>query len=37
MGEAERGDAAPQQTVTYLCSHDHRSVVTIAIEASVPE
>ena len=37
MGEAERGDAAPRQTVTYFCSHDHRSVVTFAIEASVPE
>ncbi len=37
MGEAERGDAAPRQTVTYFCSHDHRSVVTFAIEANVPE
>ena len=24
MGEAERGEAAPRQTVTYFCSHDHR-------------
>ncbi len=37
MGEAERGEAAPRQTVTYFCSHDHRSVVTFAIEAAVPE
>ena len=37
MGEAERGEAAPRQTVTYFCSHDHRSVVTFAIEANAPE
>jgi hypothetical protein len=37
MGEAERGEAAPRQAVTYFCSHDHRSVVTFAIEAAVPE
>lgn len=37
MGEAERGEAAPRQTVTYFCSHDHRSVVTFAIEAAVPD
>ena len=28
MGEAERGEAAPRQSVTYFCSHEHRSVVT---------
>ena len=37
MGEAERGDAAPRQMVTYFCSHDHRSVMTFAIEASAPD
>ena len=37
MGEAERGEAAPRQAVTYFCSHDHRSVVTFAIEAAVPD
>jgi hypothetical protein len=37
MGEAERGEAAPRQTVTYFCSHDHRSVVTFAIEAAAPD
>ena len=37
MGEAERGDAAPRQAVTYFCSHEHRSVVTFSVEATVPE
>src|ERR1700709_1901247 len=37
MGEAERGEAAPRQAVTYFCSHEHRSVVTFAVEAVVPE
>ena len=37
MGEAERGEAAPRQAVTYFCSHAHRSVVTFAIEATAPE
>src|SRR6476619_1760879 len=37
MGEAERGDAAPRQAVTYFCSHEHRSVVTFSVEAAVLE
>jgi hypothetical protein len=37
MGEAERGEAAPRQTVAYFCANRHRSVVTFAIEASIPE
>lgn len=37
MGEAERGEAAPRQTVTYFCAHDHRSVITFAIEAQAPD
>ncbi|HXH78581.1 RNA polymerase-binding protein RbpA [Nocardioides sp.] len=36
MGEAERGDAAPRQAVTYFCSHEHRSVVTFSVEATAP-
>ena len=36
MGEAERGEAAPRQAVTYFCSHEHRSVVTFAVEADGP-
>jgi len=37
MGEAERGEAAARQTVTYHCSNTHRSVIAFAIEAVVPE
>lgn len=37
MGEAERGEAAPRQTVSYFCSQEHRSVVAFAKEAVVPE
>ena len=37
MGEAERGESAARQTVTYFCSHEHRSVVTFAVEAHAPE
>ena len=37
MGEAERGESAPRQTVTYFCAHEHRSVIAFAIEAVVPE
>jgi hypothetical protein len=36
IGEAERGEAAPRQTVTYYCSNGHRSVVAFAREAVVP-
>ncbi len=37
IGEAERGDAAPRQTVTYFCSRQHHSVVAFAVEAVAPE
>ena len=37
MGEAERGESAPRQAVTYYCSHDHRAVVQFAVEAQVPD
>ncbi len=37
MGEAERGEAAPRQQVIYFCAHDHRSAITFAVEAKVPE
>ena len=37
MGEAERGDAAPRQTVTYFCAREHRSVVPFSTEAQVPD
>ncbi len=37
MGEAERGDAAPRQNVTFYCANEHTSMVAFAIEANVPE
>ena len=36
MGEAERGEAAPRQSVSYFCARDHQSVITFAVEAQVP-
>lgn len=36
IGEAERGEAAPRQAVTYFCSHGHRAVVQFALEATPP-
>lgn len=36
MGEAERGDAAPRQNVTYFCSHGHRTLIAFAVEALAP-
>ena len=37
MGEAERGEAAPRQLVTYFCSQQHRCVVAFSVEAQAPE
>ena len=37
MGEAERGEAAPRQQVTYFCSNDHVTELQFSIEAEVPE
>jgi hypothetical protein len=37
MGEAERGDSAPRQTVVYFCARAHESVVNFAAEAKIPE
>src|SRR6188508_2257781 len=37
VGAGPMGEAAPRQAVTYFCSHGHRSVVTFAVEAAVPE
>ena len=36
-GRAVTGEAAPRQAVAYYCGHEHRSVVTFAIQALVPE
>ena len=37
MGEAERGEAAPRQSVAYFCSQEHRTLITFSVEADVPE
>jgi hypothetical protein len=37
MGEAERGEAAPRQSVVYFCAHEHQSVLTFSVEATVPD
>ena len=37
MGEAERGEAAPRQNVTYFCSQEHRTAIAFSIEAQVPD
>jgi hypothetical protein len=36
MGEAERGEAAPRQAVTYFCAREHRTVISFSVEATVP-
>ena len=37
MGEAERGDAAPRQRVSFWCAHGHESRPSFALDAAVPE
>ena len=37
MGEAERGESAPRQRVSYFCARLHQSEITFAVEATVPE
>lgn len=37
MGEAERGEAAPRQQVTFFCASDHETTLQFSIEAEVPE
>ena len=37
MGEAERGEAAPRQAVSYFCANQHRSLVTFYVDAVIPE
>lgn len=36
-GDAERGPAAPRQSVSYYCGREHLSELTFAIEAEVPD
>ncbi len=37
MGEAERGEAAPRQWVTYHCAQRHESEIAFARDAVVPD
>ena len=37
MGEAERGEAAPRQTVSYYCAHGHHTQPSFAMDAAVPD
>ncbi len=37
MGEAERGDSAPRQQVSYFCAKGHHTQPSFAAEASVPD
>ena len=37
MGEAERGEAAPRQVVSYFCKNKHNTVLSFAVEAEAPE
>lgn len=37
MGEAERGESAPRQTVSYFCSHGHQTTPSFALDAAIPQ
>ena len=37
MGEAERGDTAPRQRVTYFCAHGHETTPMFALDAQIPD
>ena len=37
MGEAERGEAAPRQRISFYCRNGHESRPAFADEAAVPE
>ena len=37
MGERERGESAPRQTVSFFCSNGHEVRPSFAIDAAVPE
>jgi hypothetical protein len=37
MGEAERGDTAPRQRITYFCGNGHETSTVFAVEASIPD
>lgn len=37
MGEAERGEAAPRQRVSFWCANDHETHASFSDEAAVPD
>lgn len=37
LGEPERGDLAPRQTVSFWCGQGHQTQLSFAIEAEVPQ
>ena len=37
MGEAERGESAPRQRVTFYCAQGHETATSFAAEAGIPE
>jgi hypothetical protein len=37
MGEAERGEAAPRQIVSYFCANGHHTQPSFAVEAVLPD
>ncbi|MEP6853053.1 MAG: RNA polymerase-binding protein RbpA [bacterium] len=37
MGEAERGESAPRQAVTFWCANGHEVVPVFALDAELPD
>ncbi|MGH8868630.1 MAG: RNA polymerase-binding protein RbpA [Actinomycetes bacterium] len=37
MGEAERGDAAPRNRVSFWCANEHETQPSFAYEAAIPD
>ncbi len=37
MGEAERGESAPRQFISFWCANGHRTNPSFALDAEVPE
>jgi hypothetical protein len=37
MGENERGEAAPRQSVSYYCANGHEARLLFALDAELPE
>jgi RNA polymerase binding protein RbpA len=36
MGEAERGDSAPRQRISYFCCNGHETTPMFAVDAAIP-